>query len=128
VSPVVSGVMARNPELFVQSDMGKLTAAREEFQRLSVFRLNVGAPFANKRPADFIGRRVSHPGGRPVSRVKQSTSLSNLRQAHLGHLGSEQRRRSSERRSTGWPLITNVAELAGHADGWAHRIATDMRE
>jgi len=47
--------MARNPELFVQSDMGKLTAAREDFQRLSVFHLYVGAPFADKRPADLIG-------------------------------------------------------------------------
>jgi hypothetical protein len=47
--------MGRNPQLFVQSDMSKLTAAQEEFQRLSVFHLYVGAPFADKRPADLIG-------------------------------------------------------------------------
>jgi hypothetical protein len=53
--------MARNPELFVQSDMGKLTAAREEFQRLSVFHRYVGAPFADKRPADLIGVADARP-------------------------------------------------------------------
>jgi 5-methylcytosine-specific restriction endonuclease McrA len=35
--------------------MSKLSEAQKEFQRLSIFRVFVGAPFADKRPPDLIG-------------------------------------------------------------------------